>query len=43
MPARSFRTTFSHIAAFSPTWARSSASNIRPAVFNFWLWQLTQY
>ncbi len=42
-PLRSRRTTFSQVAAPSPTLVTSSVSSVRPAVFSFWLWQVTQY
>jgi len=42
MPARSLRTTFSHASAFWGTFSTSILSSIRPAVFNFSLWQVTQ-
>ena len=43
MPALSFRTTFSHVAACSPTFVRSTVSSARSPVRSFWLWQVTQY
>src|SRR5579871_2148134 len=43
LPARSLRTTFSQVSGLVPMLARSSVSSVSPAVFNFWLWQVTQY
>src|SRR5277367_4851033 len=40
---RTLRITFSHTSAFSETFSTSTLSSIRPAVFSFSLWQVTQY
>src|SRR5258707_833270 len=42
-PVRSLRITFSHTSALAGTFAKSILSSIRPAVFSFSLWQVTQY
>src|SRR2546425_12985104 len=43
MPPRSLRTAFSHTSACLETSERFMVSNMTPAVFARWLWQLTQY
>ena len=42
-PARSLRTTFSHVAAFPAMSVRSIASSVSPPVRSLSLWQVTQY
>src|SRR6185369_13552025 len=41
--ARTFRITFSHTSAVFEGRTKSAASSDNPAVFIFWLWQVTQY
>jgi hypothetical protein len=43
IPARSLRTTFSQVSAWSCILATSSLSSNSPAVCKRWLWQVTQY
>src|ERR1051325_5703105 len=40
---RSFRRTFSQSSAPAPGCSTSALSSRSPAVFEFWLWQVTQY
>src|SRR5947199_3197653 len=42
-PARTLRITFSHISACAGTFERSAVSSVKPAIFVFELWHVTQY
>src|SRR4029453_2412955 len=41
-PPRTFRMAFSHTSACCATFVMPSVSNIRPAVFSLWLWQVAE-